>query len=361
MSPGDPSTAVTRRGLAVMAWVVLISLLTSVLVEQRGLRWVQGVVWPSDLYTFQQVERGPIDIAVLGSSRAAFGVVPTSLDRCLAQELGRPTRTVNLARAFTTAYAADLLDEALLSGPRQPKMLVLVIEAETFDEHNPHLSNNVATIAGLADVPEALGTVHDLGTLFAVPQPVARGPETLALYLSGRWDTKPWLRWLMLHHGGGLFCTGSDPCRDHNKALEASLKSWWTTVATNLLPQLGPQRFPDYQAGDGPVYRHAERLLARAEEQGVQVVLMELPRMPVFERGIPPQVEPAYRATLARLLERHPLPHHPASTEVWAGQRSFYLDAEHLTSSGAHRATKELCKQTIAPLMRAADAADLGE
>ena len=345
----SPAAAVTRRGLAVIAWALLVAVVSSLLVEQRGLRWVQGVVWPNDLYSFQQVEQGPVDVAILGSSRAAFGLVPASLDRCLTQELGRPIHSVNLARAFTTAYAADLMDEALLTGPRQPRVIVLVIEAELFDEHNPRLPVNVATVAGLADVPGALGTVSDLATFFAVLRPLARGPETLALYLSGRWDTKPWLRWLMLHHGGGLFCTGHEHCRTHNKALELSLSSWWNTVAAILLPKLGPERFPDYQAGGGSVERHTERLLARAERNGTQVVLVELPRLHEFERHIPPEVEPAYRAYLAGLLERHPLPYHAVTSGDWARQRTFYLDAEHLTAAGAHRATKELCLQTPRP------------
>lgn len=360
MSPRSPSHAVTLRGLAVVFWALLGSLLCSVLVEQRGLRWIQGVVWPSDLYAFQQVEQGPLDVAILGSSRSAFGLSPSSLDRCLTQKLGRPTHSVNLSRAFTTSYTADLLAEDLLAGPRIPKVLVLAVEAELFDEHNHRLDVSVGRVAGLADIPGAVGTVDDLAGLFALLRPIARGPETLALYLSGRWDTKPWLRWLMLHHGGGMFCTGSDHCRQHNKAVEATLDGWWDIVVRALFPNLGGLRFPDYTVGDGPVHRHTEALLARAEQQGVRVVLAELPRHPEFDRRIPAEVEPAYRGYLSDLVEQHALPHHTAAADRWATQRSYYLDPEHLTAAGAHRASKDLCERTLAPLMLESDAREGG-
>jgi len=355
-----PATVLTRRGMTVILWALVASLACALLVEQRGLRWVQGVVWPNDLYAFQQIEQGPLDVAVIGSSRAAFGVSPSSLDLCLSQQLGRPTHSVNLSRSFLTTYAADLLTEQLLVGPRAPQVLVLGIEPEIFDEHNPKLPINVATMAGLVDIPEALGTVRDLRGLFAVLRPMGRGPETLALYASGRWDSKPWLRWMMLHHGGGMFCTGSEQCRRHNKDVEASLREWWDIVATTLLPNLKAQRFPAYEAGTGPVHHHTERLLARAERQGVQVVLMELPRHPAFRQAMPSEVGPRYQAYLSTLLEAHPLTLHRVPTDDWTLHRAYYVDAEHLTAAGAHRVSKDLCR-SIAPLLAAESSVVGGE
>ncbi len=343
----------TLRGLGVMAWALATSLLCTLLVEQRGLRWVQGVVWPTELYSYQQVEDGPVDVAIIGSSRAAFGLSPSSIDRCLSQELGRPTHTVNISRAFGTAYTLDLLAEDLLSGARRPEVLVLVAEPELFDEHNPRLPVNVSTTAGLRDMPDALAAAYDLSGVFAALRPIARGPETIALYLSGRWDTKPWLRWLMLHHGGGLYCSGGEHCRAHNHAMEATLEDWWDVVITGLLPQLDEERYPAYEPGTGRVHAHAERLLERAEADGTTVVLAELPRHPAFLQAIPDEVEPAYRAYLEQLGSAHPWVHHPAIDAKWTRQRTYYLDAEHLTAAGAHKASKELCTATLVPLLAA--------
>lgn len=352
MSRDPAATAMTRRGWAVMFWATLVAVASSLLVEWRGLAYVQGVVWPGDLYAFEQVERGPIDVAILGSSRAAFGLSPSTLDSCLEGQLGRPTHSVNLGRAFTTAFAADLLTEDLLQGERQPELLVLAIEPELFDEHNPRMAVSVSSLAHVAQIPGALGTVHDLQTFFGALHPLVRGPETLALYLSGRWDTKPWLRWLMLHHGGGLFCTGHDECQVHNQALEATLEGWDELVARVMLPKLKDDRFPDYQVGTGPVHAHAEALLDRAAADGVQVVLVELPRLKGFERHIPPEVEPAYRAYLRDLLARHPLPLHDVGDGEWSQLRRYYVDGEHLNAAGSSRYTKELCRETLAPLLR---------
>jgi hypothetical protein len=344
--------ATTRRGLAVIAWALGFTLACSLLVERRGLRWIQGVVWPSDLYSFQQVERGPVDVAILGSSRAAFGFVPTSLDRCLSQRLRRETHTVNLSRAFTTAWAADLLARDLLQGPRRPELLVLVVEPELFDEGNPRLPINVSTTAGLADVPGAVISARDLAGAFAALRPLARGPETLALYASGRWDSEAWLRWLMLHHGGGLFCTGAKPCRAHNEAVEDSLDEWWGVVNATLLPELERLRFPSYRVGDGPVHAHTESLLRWAEQQGIHVVVAELPRMEAFDARLPAGILPSYREHLAALVRDHGLTHHPVPAEAWTQQRTYFVDVEHLNAAGAHRASRGLC-DTIAPLLGA--------
>ena len=352
MSAEPSARGVTRRGFAVMLWALVFAVLSSLLVEQRGLAHVQGVVWPSDLYAFQQVEQGPVDVAILGSSRAAFGLVPTVMDHCLAERLDRPVHSVNISRAFTTAYAADMLAEGLLRGPRKPTVLILAIEPEFFDENNPRISINVGTLARLADIPAALATVKNLRTFFGVLRPLVRGPETLALYLSGRWDSKPSLRWLMLHHGGGLFCSESEECRVHNRALEGTLEGWWDVVATHLLPRLEQTRFPDYTVGTGPVHAHAERLLAWAEAQDIQVVLVELPRLAEFEKHIPKDVGPAYQAYLQQLRERHPLPFHPAGKSSWTQRRNYYVDGEHFNAAGATRYSREVCQDTIAPLLR---------
>jgi hypothetical protein len=356
-----PTQQVTQRGLAVIAWVVVFGLLTSALVEWSGLRYVQGIIWPSDLYAFQQTERGPVDVAILGSSRAAFGITPTALEQCLAEKLERPVQAVNLSRAFATAYSLDLLAEDLLRGPRKPRVLVLAIEPELFDERNPRIPINFGTQAGLLDVPEAVLAARSTRAFFYALRPLGRGPETMALYLSGRWDTQPWLRWLMLHHGGGIFCMGSDHCHTHNRAVEDTLDGWWDTVARVLLPRLRESRFPDYTVGTGLVHRHATALLERSEADGVQVVFAELPRLEEFEQHIPAEVEPSYRAYLDLLLDEHPVPHHSFDEARWEAGRMFYVDSEHLNAAGAARYTKELCWQTLAPLMRELDRQGTGD
>jgi hypothetical protein len=288
----------------------------------------------------------------VGSSRGAFGFAPASLDRCLSQRLRLDTHSVNLSRAFTTAYAADLLARDLLTGDRKPRVLVLVAEPELFDERNPRLPINVGAMAGLADIPRAIGTARDVAGVFAVLRPLARGPETLALYTSGRWDNEAWLRWLMLHHGGGLYCTGAKPCSAHNDAIEDSLDGWWEVVNATLLPELERLRFPAYRVGDGPVHDHTLALIAWAQANDVQLVLAELPRMAAFDAQLPEHVLPSYRSYLEGLVREHGLTHHPVPAASWTQQRGYYIDVEHLNAAGAHRASKGLC-ETLTPLLKA--------
>jgi hypothetical protein len=356
----DAARQVDRRGLGVMLWALLATLACGVLVERAGLRWIQGVIWPSDLYTFEQVERGPLDVVILGSSRAAFGISPSVLDRCLEDELGRPTRSVNLSRSFATSYSLDMMAEHLLTGSRQPKVLVIGIEPELVNENNPRLPINMGTQPGLAQLHHSLPLIHDNASFFGALEPIGRGPESLALYLSGRTETKAWLRWLMLHHGGGIFCTGSPQCEQHNTDVEESLAGWWDTASVALLPTLGESRFPDYTLGTGPMHAHTERLITRSQAQGSQVLLAELPRLDHFARHIPRHVVPTYEAYISELVLEHGLVHQEVGTGRWARQRDHYIDGEHLDSQGARRLSNELCRRSIAPMLARIDAAEGG-
>ncbi len=342
---------VTRRGLTVILWALLLTVASGLVVETAGLTPIQGVVWPTDLYAHQQLDPRRIDVAVLGSSRAAFGLSPSTIDLCLQRELNRSTRSVNLSRAFATGWSLDLLARDLLQGTHRPRVLLVAVEPELFDEHNPRLATNLATTARLRDLPDALRSVQDLRTLFSALKPLGRGPTTIALYLSGRWNTKPALRWLMLHHGGGLYCSGHPHCATNNKAMERTMDGLWNIVASQLLPVLEQERFPDYETGTGAVHRHTTRMIERAQEQGVQVLLVELPRMRIFDNAMPPAVEPAFQVYLTNLIEEHDLAHHDATTASWAQKRTHYSDPEHLSARGAERLSERVCTEAILPLL----------
>ena len=95
--PGDEDRGLVGRGRRVLGWTVLLVLVLTAVLEGLGFRYVQNVVWPTDLVTFQHMDTGPLDVVILGSSRASFAFSPTAIDRCLASELGGATRSVNLA------------------------------------------------------------------------------------------------------------------------------------------------------------------------------------------------------------------------------------------------------------------------
>ncbi len=132
-----------------LGWLLAMLLLLSFATRAAGLKYVQGVIWPSDLNTFRHLPTDvPIDVAILGSSRASFDLPPSALDRCLGEKLGRPTRTVNLARAYANSSTLRSIAADLLVGPRTPKLVLLALEAESLDAHNPQNASYVAYQAG---------------------------------------------------------------------------------------------------------------------------------------------------------------------------------------------------------------------
>ena len=88
----------TAHGLRILAWLLTMCIGLSIAVRAAGLKYVQGIIWPTDLHSFRLMEIPPdsVDVVVMGSSRASFAITPSSLDLCLGRELGRPTRTYNL-------------------------------------------------------------------------------------------------------------------------------------------------------------------------------------------------------------------------------------------------------------------------
>jgi len=340
---------ITRHGLTILGWTLLFGLGLSQAVESAGLKWVQGVVWPSDIHTFSQTEPRPIDVVVLGSSRASFAVSPSALDECLGKELSRPTESVNLSRTFATAWSASVLAEELLSEERTPEVLVLAIGPEFFDESNPKHVTEIDANISLQDMPASLLQARDLETLIATMRPLGHGMERAALFLADRHDQDAHLRWMMLHHGGGQYCVGSRACEDNNIGVVTQLSDRWDAFLDRG-ETLMKARFEDYRVGDGPVHSHMLELIAWAQEHEIRLVLAELPMHREFLSRVPPEAWETYQAHLDWLEAEHGLVRFSSESPAWAKTRSRYLDPDHLSDGGSLRYTNELC-QALAPLV----------
>jgi len=349
--PGLPRRSCDIRALAILTWTLAFCLLATIGVHLVGLKYVQGVVWPTDLYAFQQTSYGPLDVVVLGSSRAAFGISPSALDACLGRELRRPVRSANLARTFATAYTADFLARDLLVGEKVPKILLIADGPEFFDEYNHRLAVITASAADLPDVPRALLHAPDLYALLGALRPLIRGPETLALYLSGRYDVDQHVRWMMLHHGGGQFCYGSTACAENNRQVMSKLRFWWQTAMIELVPSLTETRFPSYEVGSGAVHEHLLNMFSWARERDVQVVFADLPRHREFVGRVPKGVREAYQGHLELLQAEHGLIVYQGGGQEWIDARTRYVDVEHLDDGGCRKFTHQICKELLAPLL----------
>ncbi|MFT5684355.1 MAG: hypothetical protein ACI8RZ_005296, partial [Myxococcota bacterium] len=265
-----------RRGVLVVLWGILLGALLTSLTDAMGLKYIQGIIWPTDLYTFQHMETGPIDVVVFGSSRASFALSPSTLDLCLTTELDRPTSSFNLARTFSTALTADIVVRDLLVGDRIPKVLVLGVGPEFFNEHNHQITESVTAHANISDIPDALRHADGLTGMVGALWPLARGASSLSIFLAGRHESEEQLRWMMLHHGGGQFCFGTSECKKNNSRLRSNLSQRWSASTSTMLPRLKEERFSNYVVGEGLVHDRMLSLIAWSKENNVALTIVQL-------------------------------------------------------------------------------------
>lgn len=326
-----------------MSWCAVVLALALLVSDALDLKYSQEIVWPTDLYAFQRIDTGPIDVALIGSSRTTFGLAPTAIDACLSEKLGRPTTTYNLARVFASMATERSVAEALLVGPRVPKLAVVEIAPEILaDRHHEH-TYNTAHEAGLSEVPTCLSMVRSADDLVACARPPLRGVENLAWLLSGERADINHLNWMMLHQRGGQFCFGSSVCQEHNQRFEGPLQNRWQMRVERVLPTLTEERFGDWQITDGQGHSALLGLLAAAREQGYDLLLVNMPVHQRYQDEIPPADYAAYLDYIEGFSAQHGVPIFDANTPQWNQARERFYDPDHLSSSGALRLSQELC------------------
>jgi hypothetical protein len=333
---------VDRRALAVLGWIAALVGATNGVAHAAGLRWLEEVAWPSDLYTFDQLDPAPIDVAVVGSSRSHFGLPPSALDLCLGEALGRRTRTVGLNRLTANGFAEDVVARELLADPA-PRVLVVEVAPETLAASHFEGAYNVASTAALRDVPECLA--HGYGAGCA--RPLFRGVENVAQLFDRPFDDRDHVAWMMTYAGGGQYCYDDDACRARNAEYDHRKRGRWQARMDTLIPSVRAGRFADYDVASGISVAHFRALLARSASQGVEVVVVNPPVARVYQDQIPPEVYATYLAAMAPLGERFV----DLNTPAWQGDRAAFLDPDHLNSVGAEKLARELCEGTLAQLI----------
>lgn len=342
-----------RRGAMVVLWGVLLGALLTEATEQLGLKYIQGVIWPTDLYTFQHMPLNPIDVAVIGSSRASFALSPSALDGCLSQGLGRETTSINLARTFSTAFTADVIAHDLLSEERQPKVLLLGVGPEFFNENNHQMAASVAANSSVNDLPQTLRHAQGLTGVTAALWPLVRGGESLSIFLSGRHETERHLRWMMLHHGGGQYCYGTKGCVESNSNLERNLAGHWNIATNNMLPRIHEERFKNYVVGDGLVHDRMMSLIDWSTTHNVTLAIIRLPLHDIFLRRIPLEAAQSNEAYLRRLETEHGVPVLNGSSPQWSQRRLDYIDPDHLSARASLKFSEHVCQKMLLNMLRA--------
>ena len=352
----DRDRGLVVRGQKVLACTMLLFILVTWGTDRLGLSYVQNIVWPSDLTTFQLMETEPLDVVILGSSRASFGFSPSAVDQCLTELRGRPAHSVNLARVYSTPLSWRALVEGLLVEERIPDVLVIGIAPESFNEEH-HQNSMIFQMEGrLGDVPALVAQSKGLHELTGAVAPLFRGAESLALVGSGRYDNEERLRWMMLHHGGGQFCVGSEACKQQNQAFEALSAYRWRKFARTRSGFVQAERFHRYRVGDGIYHQNMIRLLEWAATNSVQVLAVNMPLHPFFEKEIPPEVVEAYTTYVVGLEAQYSHFHtYDGNYGSWRSDTSYFLDPDHLGEKGSIGFSQIVCEEAIAPLMASRD------
>ena len=346
---------IARRGLLIIGFGLLLGAVITTITDAIGLKYIQGIIWPTDLYTFQSMETGPIDVAIFGSSRASFALSPSAMDACLTDALGRETTTVNLSRTFATAWTADVVVHDLLVGERVPDVLLLGVGPEFFNEHNHQMAPSIASHANVQDIPGLLLEAHGLQRMTATLRPLTRGVESLALFLSARHEVEAQLRWMMLHHGGGQYCYGGEACAVNNAAVKSGLSHRWAAATSTQLPRLKEDRFTRYAVGTGPVHAGMRSLIDWSRDNDVLLGVVQLPLHNTFVRHIPESVLDESSRYLMDLTLNDQIPVHRASDVRWIHKRSSYIDPDHLGPNASRLFTEHVCQGMLISRMKGAD------
>lgn len=340
-----------RRGLLIVLWGILLGALLTSITDRMGLKYVQGLIWPTDLYTFQQLKPAPIDVAVLGSSRASFALSPSALDDCLTETLGRQTQSVNLARTFSTGFTAQVVVTDLLADERTPEVLLLGVGPEFFNEHNHQRNQSIAMHANIADIPDVLRHADGLSGIVPALWPLVRGATSLSIFLASRHEAEAQLRWMMLHHGGGQFCFSTPNCTENNTRVRSNLSHRWAAATSTMLPTLADERFTRYVIGEGLVHDRLMALIDWSERRGVKLGIVRMPLHDSFLRRIPSEVHSTYEAYLSQLTDEHGIPVLIPSNAPWARKQSSYIDPDHIGPRASQLLSEQVCRELVTPLL----------
>ena len=350
MTPGGRDRAASARGAAVLAWIALGAAYALALSEAAGLKYLQEIIWPTALYTYERAALGGVDVALVGSSRASFGLAPTALDPCLQERLGRPIRSVNISRVYADIITERILVRDLLEAS-PPEVLVVEMAPEILNNRHHEATLNMAWNAGWQDTPACLRGARGSGELGVCARPLFRGVENLAQLIHGGYREDDHLSWMMLHHRGGQFCYGSAACEAHNADYRGALSWRWAARAHERLLDITEERFGDWAVGEGDAHAYLLDLLAWAEAADVAVRLVNMPVHALYQERVPPAAQATFAAYLDDLTRDRPADWYDANTPAWNAAEGIWIDPDHLDPVGAERLSRELCEAVIAPAL----------
>jgi hypothetical protein len=346
------SAPTDRRVAAVLGWTVALLFFFLAVARAADLRYLSSDRWPTDIYAFNHLDTGPLDVVSTGSSRTAFGLPPSGLALCLERELGRPVNTANLGRYFASVVGQSIVARDVLAD-RPPKVLTVEVSPGLANDYYNLLYIDIGENGRLADTGACLGAARDARTLVSCARPLLRGVENLS------WGVVDLLRaeerettWMMTYMGGGQWCFGDPACRRHNQAYGKVMDRHWKRRVEQMVPTIARDRFARFQVGEGIAHDYLSALADWAEDSGVALVLINMPVHGLYQDEIPEEDYEAFLAYIEGFAEERGAVFFDANGPRWWSNRGAFFDPDHLNSKGARQVSQEVCRQAIAPLLR---------
>ena len=327
-----------RRGVLLMLGAALLAAaLASALPDNPYQRWssLEKTIQNRLRWIYERIhyDPAPIDVAVLGPSRAGAGVSAPRVQEKLAA-LGKPLGVVNFSLPENGRDLHWVVESEMLS-KRSPKLIVIVV-IEKPSRYGHPAYKYIAPTAAVLD-PAYIGNLNYLSNLIYLPyrqlRLFAAQFAPAAFDLPAGFDPARYAG--TAYDSTNSFVTGAGIRAERNRIvpvaeLEAGVRRYEKGVRP---PILGP-RFADQEFGDERAY--IRRMVAAAKAHGARVAFLFLP----YYTGPTVVQERAFYERFGPVLDAGFVSTHP----------EYYADVAHLNHSGALVVSDWLAPQ-LAPLL----------
>ena len=293
---------------------------------------------------------GPAEISFVGSSRTRDGINLPVLRQIMQQRMGKSATLANYACSGATAKEVlAIIEEMHRNDP--PRMIVYGVSP--FQIHGG--ATSFYRVAEMWTLAEFISELDIYGRQLAT----AGVLSTVLRNEIGKWYRTLRYRNIASQTFGALLDTPVLSCpikgeitAVHHDNPDRSLVTFPVNKAT--VQKDIRTYFPEGESAISQINIEClDRLLAKCQEAGTQIILFELPLPAIYNRNFPPEAMQKFRQSISQLTDRYDFTWvSTASLEVEFGDHDFF-DASHLSAEGARRFTQALAEKVILPQWQA--------
>jgi hypothetical protein len=331
-----------RRGVLIMLGVALLSaVLAAALPDTPYQRWssLEKTIQNRLRWIYERIhyDPAPIDVAVLGPSRAGAGMSAPRVQEQLAA-LGKPVGVVNFSLPENGSDLHWVVENELLS-KRSPKLIIIVVIEKP--SRYGHPAYKYIAPAGAVIDPAYLGNLNYLSNLIYLPyrqlRLFAAQFAPAAFDLPAGFDPARYAG--TSFDSTNSFVTGDGIRVERNSIVPvAELEAGVKRYEKGVRPPILSPRFADQEFGDERAY--VRRMAAAARARGARVAFLFLP----YYTGQTVIQERAFYEGFGPVLDAGFMSTHP----------EYFSDVAHLNHQGALVVSDWLAPQVAALLDRKA-------